>query len=245
MRLKDRVAIVTGGARGIGQATAELFAAEGAKVIIWDLLDEGTAVAEGINGKGGYAEFIKISITDKDAVEKCVADIAERHGKIDILINNAGITRDRTLLKMSDEEWDAVINVNLTGVFYATRAVAAVMKEHKYGRIVTAASTTGLRGNYGQTNYAATKAGVIGMTKTWATEFGKHGITANAIAPGFTLTAMTEAMPDNAKQMALMVIPVGFIADPIDIAHGYLYLASEESRFVTGVCLPIDGGYSR
>lgn len=245
MRLQNRVAIVTGGARGIGQATAELFAKEGAKVIIWDLLDEGVETAQGINDNGGVAEFMKISITDKEAVEAAVSDIVQRYGTIDILINNAGITKDKTLLKMTDEQWHAVINVNLTGVFYCTRAVAEVMKSKGYGRIVTAASTTGLRGNYGQTNYAATKAGVIGMTKTWATELGKHGITANAIAPGYTQTAMTEAMPDNAKQMALMVIPVGFLADPIDIAHGYLYLASEEARFVSGICLPIDGGYSR
>ncbi len=245
MRLKDRVAIVTGGSRGIGQATAELFAQEGAKVIIWDLLDEGSAVAQGINDAGGTAEFVKISITDKDAVEASVADIAKRYGKIDILINNAGITKDKTLVKMSDDEWDAVIAVNLSGVFYATRAVSKVMKENGYGRIVSAASTTGLRGNYGQTNYAATKAGVIGMTKTWATELGKFGITANAIAPGYTQTPMTDAIPDNIKQMALMTIPVGFLADPIDIAYGYVYLASEESRFVSGICLPIDGGYSR
>lgn len=245
MRLKNRVAIISGGARGIGQATAELFAREGAKVIIWDLLDEGVETAQAINDQGGVAEFIKISITDKNAVEASVADIAQRYGKIDILINNAGITRDRTLLKMSDEEWDSVINVNLTGIFYCTRAVVAVMKEHGYGRIVSAASTTGLRGNYGQTNYAATKAGVIGMAKTWATEFGRYGITSNAIAPGYTKTPMTDAIPDNVKQMALMTIPVGFLADPIDIAHGYLFLASEEARFITGICLPIDGGYSR
>ena len=245
MRLKDKVAIVTGGSRGIGQATAELFAKEGAKVIIWDLLDEGEAVAQGIRDNGGVAEFHKISITDKQAVEDGVAAIVASHKRIDILINNAGITRDKTLLKMTDETWDAVISVNLTGIFYCTRAVATVMKEQKYGRIVSAASTTGLRGNYGQTNYAATKAGVIGMTKSWAMELGKHGITANAIAPGYTQTPMTDAMPDNAKQMALMVIPVGFLADPIDIAHGYVYLASDEARFVSGICLPIDGGYTR
>lgn len=245
MRLKNRVAIITGGARGIGQATAELLAKEGAKVIIWDLLDEGTDTAQGINEDGGAAEFMKISITDKGAVEAAVADIAQRYGKIDILINNAGITKDKTTLKMSDDEWHAVMAVNLTGVFYCTRAVAAVMKEHGYGRIVSAASTSGLRGNYGQANYAATKAGIIGMSKTWALEFGRFGITSNAIAPGYTKTPMTDMIPDNVKQMALMTIPVGFLADPIDIAYGYLYLASEESRFVNGICLPIDGGYSR
>lgn len=245
MRLKDRVAIVTGGSRGIGQATAEIFAKEGAKVIIWDLLDEGEAVAQGINDNGGAAEFHKISITDKDAVEAGVAAIVEKYGRIDILINNAGITRDKSLLNMTDDMWDSVMAVNLSGVFYCTRAVAGVMKGQKYGRIVSAASTTGLRGNYGQTNYAATKAGVIGMTKTWAVELGKYGITCNAIAPGYTQTPMTDAIPDNIKEMSKMMIPVGFLADPIDIAYGYVYLASDEARFVSGICLPIDGGFTR
>lgn len=245
MTVKDRVAIVTGGARGIGQAVAELFAKNGAKVIIWDLLDDGEQVAKDITAKGQVAEFMKISITDRDAVFNAVDDIVARYGTVDILINNAGITKDKTLLKMSDDEWDAVIDVNLKGIFYCTKAVAPVMKEKGYGRIVSASSTTGLRGNYGQTNYAATKAGVIGMTKTWALELGRYGITANSIAPGYTKTPMTEAIPDNIKQMALMTIPVGFLAEPEDLAIGYLFLASEEARFVSGVCLPIDGGYSR
>ena len=245
MRLKDKIAIVTGGSRGIGQATAEEFAKEGAKVIIWDLLEEGATVAKNIEANGGIAEFQKISITDKDAVETAVAAIAKKYGRIDILINNAGITKDKSLLKMTDDMWDAVMSVNLTGVFYCTRAVASIMKEQKYGRIISAASTTGLRGNYGQTNYAATKAGVIGMTKTWAVELGKYGITCNAIAPGYTQTPMTDAIPDNIKEMSTMVIPVGFLADPIDIAYGYVYLASDEARFVNGICLPIDGGFTR
>lgn len=245
MKLKDRVAIVTGGARGIGQAVAALFAREGAAVIIWDLLDEGKKTAQDINDNGGRAEFMKISITDKKAVHGAVDDIVNRYGTIDILINNAGITQDKTLLKMTDEQWDKVIEVNLKGVFLCTQAVAAVMKEKGYGRIVSASSTTGLRGNYGQTNYAATKAGVIGMTKTWALELGRFGITVNAIAPGYVKTAMTEAIPDNIKQMALMTIPVGFLGEPEDLAVGYLFLASEEARFVNGICLPIDGGYAR
>ncbi len=245
MRLKDRVAIVTGGARGIGQAVAELFAEEGANVIIWDLLDEGTKTAENIRNNGGKAEFSKISISDQAAVEKAVENIVSRYGTIDILINNAGITQDKTLLKMTNDQWDKVIDVNLKGVFICTRVVAAVMKEKGYGRIISASSTSGLRGNYGQTNYAATKAGVVGMTKTWALELGRYGITVNAIAPGYVKTAMTDAIPDNIKQMALMTIPVGFLAEPKDLAVGYLFLASEEARFVNGICLPIDGGYSR
>ena len=245
MTVKDRVAIVSGGARGIGKAVSELFAEKGAKVIIWDLLDDGDQVAKDISAKGQSAEFMKISITDRDAVFSAVDTIVAKYGTVDILINNAGITKDKTLLKMSDEEWDAVIDVNLKGIYYCTKAVAPIMKEKGYGRIVSASSTTGLRGNYGQTNYAATKAGVIGMTKTWALELGRYGITANSIAPGYTKTPMTEAIPDNIKQMALMTIPVGFVAEPEDLAIGYLFLASEEARFVSGVCLPIDGGFSR
>lgn len=245
MTVKDRVAIVSGGARGIGKAVSELFAEKGAKVIIWDLLDDGAQVAKDISAKGQSAEFMKISITDRDSVFSAVDSIVEKYGTVDILINNAGITKDKTLLKMSDEEWDAVIDVNLKGIYYCTKAVAPIMKEKGYGRIVSASSTTGLRGNYGQTNYAATKAGVIGMTKTWALELGRYGITANSIAPGYTKTPMTDAIPDNIKQMALMTIPVGFLAEPEDLAVGYLFLASEEARFVSGVCLPIDGGFSR
>ncbi len=245
MTVKDRVAIVSGGSRGIGQAIAELFAEKGAKVIIWDVLDAGTDVAKSITDKGQSAEFMKVSITEKEAVEQAVKNVVEKYGTIDILINNAGITRDKTLLKMSDEEWDSVINVNLSGIFYCTRAVAPIMKEKGYGRIISASSTTGLRGNYGQTNYAATKAGVIGMTKTWALELGRYGITVNAIAPGYTQTPMTDAIPDNLKEMAKHSIPVGFLAEPKDLAVGYLFLASDEARFVTGICLPIDGGATR
>ncbi|MEM6318527.1 MAG: 3-oxoacyl-ACP reductase FabG [Bacteroidota bacterium] len=245
MRLKDKVAIVTGGARGIGQAVSELFAKEGATVYIWDLLDEGTAVAESINANGGKATFTKISITDRAAVEGEMAKINEANGKIDILINNAGITRDKSLGKMTDEDWDLVIDVNLKGVFYCTRAVIPYMKEKRYGRIVCAASNVGIRGNFGQTNYVATKAGVIGMCKTWALELGKYGITANSIAPGYTVTPMTDKIPDAIADAAIQFIPLRFKADPIDIAYGYLYLASDEARYVTGICLPIDGGTSR
>lgn len=245
MRLENKVAIITGGARGIGKAVAELFVKEGAAVSIWDLLDEGQAVADAINAAGGKAEFRKISITDKEAVEAGMKGAAEAFGQIDILINNAGITKDRSLAKMSDAEWHAVINVNLTGVFYCTRAVLPYMRERGYGRIVSAASTVGIRGNYGQTNYVATKAGIIGMTKTWALELGKYGITANCIAPGYTITEMTNMIPEHIRNQAINQIPVRKLADPIDIAYGYLYLSSYESSFVTGVCLPIDGGTSR
>lgn len=245
MRLENKVAIVTGGARGIGQAIAELFVKEGAKVIIWDLLDSGQATADAIVATGGVAEFTKLSVTDRPGIDAEVNRIIEKFGRIDILINNAGITKDRSLSKMSTEEWDAVINVNLTSVFHCTQAVLAQMREQNYGRIISASSTTGLWGNFGQTNYAAAKAGIIGMTKTWALELGKYGITVNAIAPGFTLTDMTKAMPDAIIEGAKQQIPMRMIADPIDIAYGYLYLASDEARFVTGSTLCISGGTVR
>lgn len=245
MRLKDKIAVVTGGSRGIGQAVCELFAKEGATVIIIDLLPRGQEVADGINANGGKAEFHSISVTRKSAIETLFAEVNDKYGKLDILINNAGITRDRTLEKMSEDEWDAVIQVNLKGVFLCTQAAAPYMKANKYGRIVSAASNVGLRGNFGQTNYAATKAGVIAMSKTWTVELGKHGITANAIAPGFTMTDMVKEIPEQHFEAIKASIPLKTVAQPIDIAYGYLYLASDEARFVSGICLTIDGGTSR
>jgi 3-oxoacyl-[acyl-carrier protein] reductase len=245
MRLKDKVAVVTGASRGIGKAIVELFAKEGAVVILIDLLPQGQDVADAINASGGKAEFHSISVTDKKAVSELFAAINDKYGKLDILINNAGITRDRTLEKMSEEEWDAVIDVNLKGVFLCTQAALPYMKANKYGRIVSAASNVGLRGNFGQTNYAATKAGVIAMSKTWTVEFGKYGITANAIAPGFTLTDMVDKIPQEHVEAIKASIPLKIAAEPIDIAYGYLYLASDEARFVSGICLTIDGGTSR
>ncbi|AXT49355.1 SDR family oxidoreductase [Aquimarina sp. BL5] len=245
MRLKDKVAIITGGARGIGKAISELFAQEGATVIIWDLLAEGQSVAEGILEKGQVSEFTNISVTDKTAIEAEAERIHKKYGKIDVLINNAGITKDRTLHKMSEAEWDSVIDVNLKGVFLCTQVVSRYMKEAGYGRIVSAASNVGLRGNFGQTNYAATKAGVIAMSKTWTMELGKYGITANALAPGFTLTEMTEQIPKEHLDGIKSQIPLRKAATPLDIAYGYLYLASDEASYVSGICLTIDGGISR
>ncbi|MEW7291771.1 3-oxoacyl-ACP reductase FabG [Aquimarina sp. 2304DJ70-9] len=245
MRLKDKVAIVTGGARGIGKAVSELFAKEGATVIIWDLLDDGESIAQKIVEAGNIAEFTKISVTDKEAIEAEAERIYKKYSKIDILINNAGITKDRTLHKMSEAEWDAVIDVNLKGVFLCTQVVSKYMKEKGYGRIVSAASNVGLRGNFGQTNYAATKAGVIAMSKTWTMELGKYGITANALAPGFTLTEMTEEIPKEHLEGIKKQIPLQKAAVPMDIAYGYLYLASDEASYVSGICLTIDGGISR
>lgn len=245
MRLENKIAIVTGGARGIGKAVAELFAKEGAVVFIWDVLEEGQQTAKSINENGGTAFFQKVSVIEKASIQQAVNEIVDSHSRIDVLINNAGVTRDRTLHKMSEEEWDTVIAINLKGVFNCTQIVSRIMKENRYGRIVTAASNVGLRGNFGQTNYSATKAGVIAMAKTWTVELGKHGITANCIAPGFTATEMTAKIPEEHMGAIRNSIPVGFVADPIDIAYGYLYLASDEARFVSGICLTIDGGWSR
>lgn len=245
MRLKDNIAIVTGGARGIGRAIVELFVKEGAVVYIWDVIDAGADTAKEITATGAEVYFNKISVSDRPGVEAAAKSIFDKHGKIDVLINNAGILRDKSFFKMSDEEWEQSIDVNLKGTFICTQVVAGYMRQNKYGRIVSASSTTGLRGNFGQTNYAAAKGGIISMSKTWAVELGRHGITSNVIAPGYTQTEMTKTIPEELQKMSLMLIPVGFLADPIDIAHGYLFLASPESRFVSGVTLPIDGGFSR
>jgi 3-oxoacyl-[acyl-carrier protein] reductase len=245
MRLKEKTALITGGANGIGLATAERFAKEGAKIILWDLSDKGEEVVERLRKDGHEAIFKKVSVTNEDDVQVAVAEARAHFGRIDILINNAGITRDRTLLKMSKQEWDDVIAVNLTGVFHCTQAVAPIMKEQNYGRIVSASSNVAIRGNYGQTNYVATKSAIIGMTKVWAMELGRFGITANCIAPGFIHTAMTDAMPEAVREQSLPLIPLGKWGYPEDIANGYLYLASDEASFVSGICLTIDGGASR
>ena len=245
MRLKDKIAIVTGGARGIGRAICECFAGEGAVVILMDVLEEGRQVAEGILGRQGKAEFHPVSVTDKAAVDALFAEIDRRYGRIDILINNAGITRDRTLEKMSDSDWEQVLDVNLKGVFICTQAAVPYMKKNQWGRIVCAASITGLRGNFGQTNYAASKAAVIAMCKTWTLELGKYGITANAVAPGMTRTNMVSDIPEEHLQAMEQQIPLRMAAEPEDIAYGYLYLASDEARFVSGICLTIDGGMAR
>jgi 3-oxoacyl-[acyl-carrier protein] reductase len=245
MRLKNKVALITGGANGIGLATAQRFAREGAKIIVWDLSEKGKTVVEDLKKQGYEAIFSKISVAYQEQVLQGVSDAHKQFGRIDILINNAGITKDRTLLKMSKQEWDDVISVNLTGVFNCTQALVPIMKEQNYGRIVSASSNVAIRGNYGQTNYVATKSAIIGMTKVWALELGRFGITANCIAPGFIQTAMTDAMPEEVRKQSLAHIPVGKWGLPEDIANGYLYLASDEASFVSGICLTIDGGAAR
>lgn len=245
MRLPGKVALITGAANGIGLATAERFAKEGAKLVLWDVSDKVAEVAERLNREGCATIYKKVSVTSQDEVLAAVAEAHAHFSRIDILINNAGITKDRTLLKMSKQEWDDVIAVNLTGVFNCTQAVAPIMKEQNYGRIVSASSNVAIRGNFGQTNYVATKSAIIGMTKVWAMELGRYGITANCIAPGFITTAMTDLMPEEVRNQSLPHIPLGKWGVPEDIANGYLYLASDEASFVSGICLTIDGGAAR
>lgn len=245
MRLSGKIALITVGANGIGLATVDRFAKEGAKIILWDVSDKGGDVVERLKKDGHEAIFKRISVTSQNDVQEAVEEARKHFGRIDILINNAGITKDRTLLKMSRQEWDDVISVNLTGVFNCTQAVAPIMKEQSYGRIVSASSNVAIRGNYGQTNYVATKSAIIGMTKVWAMELGRFGITVNCIAPGFIHTAMTDAMPEEVRKNSLAHIPIGHWGVPEDIANGYLYLASDEASFVSGICLTIDGGASR
>lgn len=242
-KLENKVAVITGGANGIGKSTALLFAEHGATVCIWDLAEEqGVAVADSINGSGGKAVFMKVNTVDNEAVKAAVQDAVDQFGKIDVLINNAGITRDSTLKKMSQADWQAVIDVNLTGVFNCTQEVSLRMLEAGSGVILNASSVVGLYGNFGQTNYVATKAGLIGMTKVWAKELGPKGIRTNAVAPGFIATDMVMAMPENVIKMMEEKAPMKRMGKPEDIANAYLFLASDDASFINGAVLSVDGG---
>jgi 3-oxoacyl-[acyl-carrier protein] reductase len=248
--LAGQVVIVTGAAAGIGRATALRFAAEKCKVAAWDVGEPKDLLAE-IEARGGEGRFQKVNVANGAAVEAAVAEVIAAWGRVDVLVNNAGIVRDAQLVKwkdgavaatMSDEQWDAVIAVNLKGPFLCTRAVAPHMIAAKRGVILTASSVVGLYGNFGQTNYAATKAGVINMTRTWARELGKYGIRANAVAPGFIGTEILNAMPQKVLDGMVAHTPVGRMGAPEDIANAYCWLASEQAAFVSGTCLSVDGG---
>ncbi|MEM6800207.1 MAG: beta-ketoacyl-ACP reductase [Bacteroidota bacterium] len=240
--LKGQVAIVTGGARGIGEGISKLFSEEGAQVVIWDVLEEGEETAEKLRAAGGEAIFQKVSVTDREQIAAAVKQVIAQYGKIDILINNAGIVRDKSFLKMTEEEWNLVIDVNLNGVFHCTKAVIPHMVEAGYGRIVSASSINGILGAFGQTNYAATKAAVIAFTKSLAKEVGKHGITVNAVAPGFVRTDMTATIPEEMLKGVEKMIPVRRSGSPEELAHAYLYLASPHSGFTNGHTLSVNGG---
>lgn len=242
-RLENKIAIITGGTAGIGAATAILFAKEGAKVTVWGRSEKrGEEFVKKAAGEGLDIVYDRVDTADFEAVQAATKRVYERFGKIDILINNAGITRDSTFKKMTVEQWNEVINVNLSGVFYCTKAVSEYMLAAGYGRIVNASSVVGLYGNFGQTNYVATKAGIIGMTKTLARELGRKGITVNAVAPGFIATDMVAAMPEEVLASMKAKVPVGRLGNPEEIAYAYLYLASDEAAYVNGATLSVDGG---
>jgi len=249
MRLKDRVALITGGAAGIGKTTAQRFIEEGATVAICDVNAEAGAGA--VEELGAQAEFYQVDVTDRQAVQEWVDAVVEKHGRVDLLVNNAGILRDNQLVKirdgelvkqMSEAEFDLVISVNLKGVFNCTQAVAPVMIRQGSGVILNASSVVGLDGNFGQTNYVATKAAVIGMTKVWARELGRYGVRVNAVAPGFTATEILISMPEKVLDGMRARTPLGRLGEPRDIANAYLFLASDEASFITGTVLRVDGG---
>lgn len=241
--LENKIAIVTGGAQGIGKATVEKFLYEGATVLIWDVDDvKGNKFVNDLSAQGFKTKFMKVNVAKFDEVDKAINEIINEYGKVDILVNNAGILRDGTLVKMTPDQWQQVIDVNLTGVFNCTKAVAPHMIEKQYGKIINATSVVGLYGNFGQTNYVATKAGVIGMTKVWARELGRKGINVNAIAPGFIATEMIETMPEKVITAMKEKTPLGRLGKPEDIANAYCFLASEEASFINGTVLNVDGG---
>jgi 3-oxoacyl-[acyl-carrier protein] reductase len=247
MILKGKICLITGAAAGIGKATAQRFAEEGAKVVLWDLIeDQGNVVAKTVNGR-----FNKVDVTNRQEVQLAAEEIIAEYGRIDVLINNAGVLRDGQLVKvkdgelvaqMSEEDFDLVVNVNLKGVFNCTQSVAPYMIKQHDGVILNATSVVGLDGNFGQTNYVATKAGVVGMTKVWARELGRFNIRVNAIAPGFILTDMVRQMPEKVLEGMVSRTPLKRPGKPRDVANAYLFLASDEAAFITGATLRVDGG---
>ena len=243
-KLLNKIAIVTGGSNGIGAATVIRFIKEDASVVIWDVKEptENSAISELIKKSTAKIEFMTVNVADLKSAEDAAAAVKNNYGKIDILINNAGITMDSTLMKMTEDKWQKVIDINLTGVFNCAKSVIPYMIENKYGKIINASSVVGLYGNFGQTNYVASKAGVIGMTKVWARELGRKGINVNAVAPGFIATEMVAGMPENVIKVMEEKTPLGRLGKPEDIANAYLFLASDEADFINGAILSVDGG---
>jgi 3-oxoacyl-[acyl-carrier protein] reductase len=245
MRLKEKVALITGGGSGIGAAVAKRFAAEGALVAIADVVPQGgKEVMDEINTKGGRAIFSQVDVRKRDEVQGMIDQVVKEFGRLDILINNAGITRDNLCARMSEEEWDFVMDVNLKGTFLCSQAAYRPMRKQKYGRIVNTASVV-VRGNMGQVNYSSSKAGIIGLTRTLALEYARSNITVNSIAPGFIDTPMTAAaMTDKVKELALERIPLARMGTPEEVADLHLFLASDEAGYITGQVIFLDGGAS-
>lgn len=243
MELENKVAIITGGSNGIGRETTLAFVREGATVMIWDINEAKADETKKLAGdKSGSIHFTKVDIRDYAAVDKAAQAAVDQFGKIDILINNAGITSDATLKKMEPETWQKVIDVNLTGVFNCGKAVSLRMMDAKYGRIINTSSVVAHNGNFGQSNYVATKTGVIGLAKVWARELGKYGITVNAVAPGFIETEMILTVPENILDGLRSKTPLGRLGKPSDIANAYVFLASDKASFISGAVLNVDGG---
>ncbi|WP_045519222.1 3-oxoacyl-ACP reductase FabG [Neobacillus niacini] len=243
MRLKDKVALITGAANGIGLTASEVFAKEGAKVAMADFnAEQGEKRAQELRGKGYDVTFFQVNVAQRSSVDEMVEKVRDTYGNIGVLINNAGITKDAMLSKLTVEDFQAVLDVNLTGVFHCTQAVLPSMIENGKGKIINTSSVSGVYGNIGQTNYAATKAGVVGMTKSWAKELGRKGINVNAVAPGFIDTGMTAKVPEKILDQMKQMIPLARLGKPEDIANAYLFLASDESNYINGTVLHVDGG---
>jgi 3-oxoacyl-[acyl-carrier protein] reductase len=239
--LKDKVVVITGGAGGIGKASALRFAEEGAKVVIADFVDGAATVAE-VKAKGVDAIYVKVDVTNIESCQNMIAKAVEAFGRVDVLLNNAGITKDAMMKKMAKDAWDAVIAVNLTGVFNCTSSVLPKMLEQQAGVVLTTSSIVGLYGNMGQTNYAATKWGVIGMTKSWAKEMAKNGLRFNCVAPGFTGTEMVRKIPEQVlNEKIICKIPAGRLAEPEEIAAAFAFLASDDAKYINGAVLSVDG----
>lgn len=243
MRLKDKISIITGAGQGIGRATAIKFAKEGAKVVVCDINPtNANQTAADIQASGGEAIAFMVDVTNRETIRAMVAAVVAKYGRIDTLVNNAGITADAQLKKMTEDQFDRVIEVNLKGVFNCTQAVVDLMLAQGSGCILNASSIVGIYGNFGQTNYAASKFGVIGFTKTWSRELGKKGIRVNAVAPGFIETPILSTIPDKVIRMLEEKVPLGRLGKPEEIANTYAWLASDEASYVTGAVLEVSGG---
>lgn len=242
--MKGQTAVITGSSRGIGRTTAEEFAKKGVNIVIVDInSDNAEKVAEEIKAQYGVETLgIKADVSNSEDVKRLFEEAVKKFSKIEILVNNAGITKDNLLIRMKDEEWDAVLNINLKGAFLCSREAVKIMSKAKYGRIINIASVVAFTGNPGQVNYSASKAGLVGLTKTLAKEYASRGITVNAVAPGFIQTAMTEALPEKVKEEMLRNIPLGRFGTTVDVANAIVFLALPESGYITGQVIHVNGG---